>query len=151
MCSFLCQSNHFSLQKQQLQQSASFGPFDRQVVILNTDGKTFTLLQNPQAMRLKKAGYIEDRKFIIQPTQQVIEDALEGKDENLGDAIKGFFGGGGDKSGEGDVVAAADVSESVSSDSSPSSVVEEETTSSVEEVVSESQPESVDAAAVESS
>jgi hypothetical protein len=102
-------------------------------------------------MRLKKAGYIEDRKFIIQPTQQVIEDALEGKDENLGDAIKGFFGGGGDKSGEGDVVAAADVSESVSSDSSPSSVVEEETTSSVEEVVSESQPESVDAAAVESS
>ncbi|KAK1743893.1 hypothetical protein QTG54_005490 [Skeletonema marinoi] len=131
-------------------QSASFGPFDRQVVILNTDGKTFTLLQNPQAMRLKKAGYIEDRKFIIQPTQQVIEDALEGKDENLGDAIKGFFGGGGDKSGEGDVVAAA-VSESASSDSSPSSVVEEETTSSVEEVVSESQPESVDAAAVESS
>ena len=99
-------------------------------------------------MRLKKAGYIEDRKFIIQPTQQVIEDALEGKDENLGDAIKGFFGGGGDKSGEGDAAA---VSESASSDSSPSSVVEEETTSSVEEVVSESQPESVDAAAVESS
>jgi hypothetical protein len=27
------------------------------VVILNTDGKTFTLLENPQAMRLKKAGY----------------------------------------------------------------------------------------------
>ena len=147
MCSFLCQSNHFSLQKQQLQQSASFGPFDRQVVILNTDGKTFTLLQNPQAMRLKKAGYIEDRKFIIQPTQQVIEDALEGKEENLGDAIKGFFGGGGDKSGEGDAAA---VSESASSDSSPSSVVEEETTSSVEEVAIESKPESVDAAAVES-
>ena len=76
-------------------QSASFGPFDRQVVILNTDGKTFTLLQNLQAMRLKKAGYIEDRKFVIQPTQEVIDEALKGE-ENLGDAIKGFFGGGGD-------------------------------------------------------
>lgn len=75
-------------------QSASFGPFDRQVVILNTDGQTFTLLQNPQAMRLKKAGYIEDRKFVIQPSQQVIDEALEGG-ENLGDAIKGLFGGGG--------------------------------------------------------
>ena len=75
-------------------QGASFGPFDRQVVILNTDGRTFTLLQNPQAMRLKKAGYIEDRKFIIQPSQDVIDDALEGKNE-FGDAIKGFFGGSG--------------------------------------------------------
>ena len=43
-------------------------------------------------MRLKKAGYIEDRKFVIQPSQQVIDDALEGG-ENLGDAIKGIFGG----------------------------------------------------------
>ena len=43
-------------------------------------------------MRLKKAGYIEDRKFVIQPSQQVIDDALEG--ESLGDAIKGIFGGG---------------------------------------------------------
>jgi len=75
-------------------QGASFGPFDRQVVILNTDGKTFTLLQNPQAMRLKKAGYIEDRKFVIQPSREVIDDALEGKNE-FGDAIKGLFGGGG--------------------------------------------------------
>jgi hypothetical protein len=75
-------------------QGASFGPFDRQVVILNTDGKTFTLLQNPQAMRLKKAGYIEDRKFVIQPSREIIDDALEGKNE-FGDAIKGFFGGGG--------------------------------------------------------
>jgi hypothetical protein len=31
--------------------------FVHTVVILNTDGKTFTLLENPQAMRLKKAGY----------------------------------------------------------------------------------------------
>ncbi|KAL7469053.1 hypothetical protein ACHAXS_009297 [Conticribra weissflogii] len=79
-------------------QSASFGPFDRQVVILNTDGKTFTLLQNPQAMRLKKAGYIEDRKFVIQPSQEVIDEALEGKND-LGEAIKGIFGGGGGGSG----------------------------------------------------
>ena len=43
---------------------------------MNEDGKGFTLLQNPQAMRLKKAGFIKDRKFIKQPTQQEIEDAL---------------------------------------------------------------------------
>ena len=42
-------------------------------------------------MRLKKAGYIEDRKFVIQPSQQVIDDALEG--ESLGDALKGIFWG----------------------------------------------------------
>ena len=119
-------------------QSASFGPFDRQVVILNTDGKTFTLLQNPQAMRLKKAGYIEDRKFIIQPSQQVIDDALEGK-ENLGDAIKGIFGGGGD--GDSDVNNGSVVSVSDSS----STAVEE---ASAEQVVSG--PKNVDAATVES-
>ncbi|KAL7544674.1 hypothetical protein ACHAWF_008040 [Thalassiosira exigua] len=97
-------------------QGASFGPFDRQVVILNTDGKTFTLLQNPQAMRLKKAGYIEDRKFVIQPSQEVIDDALVG--ENFGDAIKGLFGGKeneGSNEGEakevesGDVASAEDI------------------------------------------
>jgi len=90
-------------------QGASFGPFDRQVVILNTDGKTFTLLQNPQAMRLKKAGYIEDRKFVIQPSQEVIDDALEGKND-FGDAIKTIFGGGG---GGGEEEAAAATVESV--------------------------------------
>jgi hypothetical protein len=133
----------FHLLSCETKQSASFGPFDRQVVILNTDGKTFTLLQNPQAMRLKKAGYIEDRRFIIQPSQQVIDDALEGKEEGLGDAIKGFFGGGGDKSSDNVVVS----SETVSSDVIPASVAEE---TSADEVVSESKPESVDAAAVES-
>ncbi|KAL3786225.1 hypothetical protein HJC23_002476 [Cyclotella cryptica] len=77
-------------------QGASFGPFDRQVVILNTDGRTFTLLENPQAMRLKKAGYIgKDRKFIIQPSQEVIDAALEDKND-LGSMIKGFFGGSDD-------------------------------------------------------
>jgi hypothetical protein len=58
--------------------SASFGPFDSQVLILNEDGKGFTLLANPQAMRLKKAGFIgDDRKFIKQPTQEQMDDALE--------------------------------------------------------------------------
>eukprot|EP00531_Pseudo-nitzschia_arenysensis_P004935 CAMPEP_0116128546 /NCGR_PEP_ID=MMETSP0329-20121206/7416_1 /TAXON_ID=697910 /ORGANISM="Pseudo-nitzschia arenysensis, Strain B593" /LENGTH=261 /DNA_ID=CAMNT_0003622689 /DNA_START=98 /DNA_END=883 /DNA_ORIENTATION=- len=57
--------------------SASFGPFDSQVLILNEDGKGFTLLANPQAMRLKKAGFIENKKFIKQPTQEEIDEALE--------------------------------------------------------------------------
>lgn len=57
--------------------SASFGPFDSQVLILNEDGKGFTLLANPQAMRLKKAGLIENKKFIRQPTQEELDAALE--------------------------------------------------------------------------
>jgi hypothetical protein len=58
--------------------SASFGPFDSQVLILNEDGKGFTFLANPQAMRLKNAGFIsEDRKFIKQPTQEQLDNALE--------------------------------------------------------------------------
>lgn len=72
-------------------QSASFGPFDRQTVIMNTDGETFTLLQNPQAMRLKEAGYIKDRRFVTQPTKDVIEDALIAPDKF--EKMKGFFGG----------------------------------------------------------
>jgi hypothetical protein len=56
-------------------------------------------------MRLKKAGYIEDRKFVIQPSQEVIDDALEGKND-FGDAIKTIFGGGG---GGGEEEAAATV------------------------------------------
>uniref|UniRef100_A0A7S2A8J2 Photosystem II reaction center Psb28 protein n=1 Tax=Trieres chinensis TaxID=1514140 RepID=A0A7S2A8J2_TRICV len=75
-------------------QSANFGPFDRQVVILNTDGQTFTLLQSAQAMRLKEAGYIKDRKFVEMPSKEVIEKALEGPD--YGQMIKGVFGGGTD-------------------------------------------------------
>jgi hypothetical protein len=46
------------------------------LLILNTDGRTFTLLENPQAMRLKNAGFIEDRKFIKQPTKEELADAL---------------------------------------------------------------------------
>lgn len=71
--------------------SATFGPFDRQVLIMNTDGKTFTLLQNPQAMRLKKAGYIDDRRsFIKQPTQDEIDEALQKSEE--GNFLSGIFG-----------------------------------------------------------
>ena len=76
-------------------QSASFGPFDRQVVILNTDGRTFTLLENPQAMRLKKAGFIEDRKFVKQPSREELDAALEpGEGEGFSGLVQGLFGGG---------------------------------------------------------
>jgi hypothetical protein len=47
------------------------------VLILNEDGKGFSLLTNPQAMRLKKAGFIENKKFIKQPSQEELDDALE--------------------------------------------------------------------------
>jgi len=76
-------------------QSATFGPFDRQVLIMNTDGKTFTLLANPQAMRLKKAGFIQDRKFIKQPTEEEIQQAMaDSEGGGLADAVLGVFGGG---------------------------------------------------------
>lgn len=58
-------------------QSATFGPFDKQVLIMNTDGQTFTLLNSPQAMRLKEAGFIQGRKFVKQPTEQDIEAAAK--------------------------------------------------------------------------
>jgi hypothetical protein len=80
-------------------QAASFGPFDRQTVVLNLDGETFTLLDNPQAMRLKKQGYINNnREFITQPSEEVLEAALEaGDDEGFAGIAKAVFGGGGDK------------------------------------------------------
>lgn len=71
--------------------SASFGPFDSQVLILNEDGKGFTLLKNPQAMRLKKAGFIENKKFVKQPTQEEIDDALEADSPGI---FGKLFGGG---------------------------------------------------------
>jgi hypothetical protein len=70
-------------------QSASFGPFDGQVLILNQDGKGFTLLKNPQAMRLKNQGFIKDKKFITQPTQEEIDAALESDGPNM---LQRFFG-----------------------------------------------------------
>ena len=47
------------------------------MLILNEDGLGFSLLTNPQAMRLKKAGLIENKKFIRQPTQEELNAALE--------------------------------------------------------------------------
>ena len=114
-------------------QGASFGPFSQQVVILNTDGSTFTLLQNPQAMRLKKAGYIEDRKFVIQPSQQVIDDALEGG-ESLGDALKGIFGGKEEEAipVSNEVVLEEKSVDVVATDSEESVVVEESSSAAAE-------------------
>lgn len=80
-----------------ISQSASFGPFDRSVVILNTDGKTFTVLENPQAMRLKKAGFIQDRRFVKQPTAEELEEALESEGGFFGGLVKGIFGSGDDE------------------------------------------------------
>jgi hypothetical protein len=77
-----------------IDKGASFGPFDRQVVILNMDGRTFTLLQNPQAMRLKKAGFIQDRRFVKQPTQEEMDAALAAEEGGFFEgAFKSIFGG----------------------------------------------------------
>ena len=78
---------------------ANFGPFDRQVVIMNTDGRTYTLLQNPQAMRLKKAGFIEGRRFVKQPTTEEIDDALESPDNFVTSFLKSVTGSGDDVDG----------------------------------------------------
>jgi len=51
-------------------------------------------LENPQAMRLKKAGFIKDKRFIKQPTEQEIADALEAPEG--GGLFGGLFGSGGD-------------------------------------------------------
>lgn len=61
---------------------------------MNTDGKTFTLLENPQAMRLKKAGFIVDRQFVKQPTEDDLTQALEDESSGFVGAIQGIFGGG---------------------------------------------------------
>lgn len=75
--------------------SASFGPFDGQVLILNEDGKGFSLLENPQAMRLKKAGFIENKKFVKQPTPEELDAALN--PEKPGGIFAKLFGGGDDE------------------------------------------------------
>jgi hypothetical protein len=79
-------------------QSALTGPFNQQVIIMNTDGKTFTLLSSPQAMRLKSSGFINERRqFITQPTAEDLDAALEqsGGGEGLAGALQAIFGGGG--------------------------------------------------------
>ena len=60
---------------------------------MNTDGKTFTLLSNPQAMRLKKAGFIKDRKFVTQPSAEQLEEALEPEGEGLAGALQSLIRG----------------------------------------------------------
>jgi hypothetical protein len=56
-------------------------------LILNENGKGFTLLENPQAMRLKNDGLInKDKQFIRQPTKEELEAALVVPDG------PGFFG-----------------------------------------------------------
>ena len=76
-------------------QGASFGPFDRMTVILNVDGDGYTLLANPQAMRLKKQGYIEGRQFVKQPSQEVLDAALQpSESDGLGGFVKGLLGFG---------------------------------------------------------
>ena len=71
---------------------------DSQVAILNSDGESYTLLKGAQAMRLKKAGYIKDRRFVTQPTQQVIDEAYDapegGAEALVGGFLKGIFGDG---------------------------------------------------------
>jgi hypothetical protein len=75
-------------------QAANFGPFDRQVLVMNTDGKTFTLLENPVAMRLKQAGFINDRRIFIKPTAddlaQAESDAANAA--SSGGLFSGLFG-----------------------------------------------------------
>lgn len=71
---------------------ASFGPLDSQVVIMNANGETYTLLKGAQAMRLKDAGYIKDRRFVVQPSKEVIDKALQ-SEGGIGDVFKGLLGG----------------------------------------------------------
>jgi hypothetical protein len=60
---------------------------------MNADEKTFTLLENAQAMRLKNQGFIEGRRFVKQPTTEQIDAALEAEEGGLANAIISMFGG----------------------------------------------------------
>ena len=57
---------------------------------MNSDGKGFTLLENPQAMRLKNSGLIKDRKFVRQPTQEELDAALAADGPSIFERILGF-------------------------------------------------------------
>jgi hypothetical protein len=66
------------------------------------DGESFTLLKGAQAMRLKKAGYIKDKRFVTQPTQETIDAAFDAPEEGgigaiFGSIGKGVFGNGGEE------------------------------------------------------
>ena len=90
------EKNELDIQRKTFEndQSAITGPFSRQVLIMNTDGKTFTLLDNPQAMRMKDAGFIKDKKFLKQPTEEELESYAQAPEGSIFDGIQGIFGGG---------------------------------------------------------
>ncbi|GMH76971.1 hypothetical protein TrST_g2737 [Triparma strigata] len=77
-------------------QPGYFGPFSREVLIQNygeqgsVEASQFTLLNSPQAMRLKKAGYIEGKKFIKPIDQETIDKYAE-EDSNLLGKIGGVI------------------------------------------------------------
>lgn len=64
-------------------QSGYIGPFDKKIIIQNygelgsKEASAYTLLDKPQAMRLKKAGYIEGTKFVKPVTQEIIDEAAK--------------------------------------------------------------------------
>mmetsp|Transcript_40244 Transcript_40244/g.47081 ORF Transcript_40244/g.47081 Transcript_40244/m.47081 type:complete len:448 (-) Transcript_40244:295-1638(-) len=103
-------------------QGANFGPFDRSTLILNADGSTFTLLENPQAMRLKKQGYIVGRQFVKQPSQEVVDEALvAGENEGINGILKVFgFGKSSDDLLDNDISALEARQKSASSSSANS-------------------------------
>ncbi|GMI42071.1 hypothetical protein TrCOL_g6783 [Triparma columacea] len=83
-------------------QPGYMGPFERKVLIQNfgdegsVEASGFTLLDTPQAMRLKKAGYIEGRKFVKPVTKEIIDEAAveEGNIfSRIGDTVRGILGG----------------------------------------------------------
>lgn len=48
-------------------------------------------------MRLKKEGFIQDRRFVKQPTVEELEEALDSSNDGggfIGGLVKGIFGGG---------------------------------------------------------
>lgn len=77
---------------------ASFGPLDSQVAILNSDGESYSLLKGAQAMRLKKMGYIKDKRFVTQPTKETIDAAYEADETGpaafIGGLLKKTMGSG---------------------------------------------------------
>lgn len=62
--------------------------------MINSDGDSYTILTGPQATRLKQQGYLKGRRFVTQPTQEIIEAAASDEEDNgfVGGFIKGIFG-----------------------------------------------------------
>jgi hypothetical protein len=62
---------------------------------MNSDGDSYTILSGPQATRLKQQGYLKGRRFVTQPSQEVIDAAAATKEGDgfIGGLVKGIFGG----------------------------------------------------------